>query len=232
MAKKVLVLGQSGTGKSRAAVTLDPKTTFLISPDMKGLPMKGSDNYYQTVTNENNKIDLKQTNFYKTRDPKIVLQLLKAISDGKPEITTVIIDTLTMLMFGEFMNTIKEKGFEKFNNTAAEIWRILNEIDNLRTDLTVIVTGYLDTAYDDQNVLRSSCRIPAGKILKEKVSIEELFDVVLYTEVIVESDEIKYYFITQNNGRNTCKSPEAMFDALRIPNDYNLVINKIKEYYT
>jgi len=97
MARKVLVLGNSGTGKSRAAVNLDPKATFIISPDMKGLLVKGSADNYKTILKENGKLDLDKSNLYKTRDPKLVLQLLKAISANRPDITTVFIDTITML---------------------------------------------------------------------------------------------------------------------------------------
>ena len=41
----------------------------------------------------------------------------------------------------------------------------------------------------------------------------------------------KYYFSTQNNGRDTCKSPKGMFDELEIPNDLAYVDAKICEYY-
>jgi len=40
-----------------------------------------------------------------------------------------------------------------------------------------------------------------------------------------------YYFRTQNNGNDTCKSPKGMFDELRIPNDLNYVIQKSNEYF-
>lgn len=231
MVYKALILGDSGTGKSRAMKSLDPNKTFLISPDMKTIPIKGANSIYKTVLKDNDKIDLEKTNYYKTRNPKTVLQLLKAVSDKRPDIEVIVIDTITMLMFGEFMRTIKEKGFEKFNNLADDIWDILKEIDNLRDNLSVIVIGHTDIAYDDMGVLRRSSRIPSGKILKEKISLEEVFDVVLYTDVNADSDGREYFFHTQNNGKNTCKSPEGMFEEDKIPNDYSIVIEKMKQYY-
>lgn len=40
MARKVLIMGQPGTGKSTGIATLDPTKTFVICPDEKDLPSK------------------------------------------------------------------------------------------------------------------------------------------------------------------------------------------------
>ena len=37
----VSILGQSGSGKTTSLRTLDPKTTFIIDCDGKGLPWRG-----------------------------------------------------------------------------------------------------------------------------------------------------------------------------------------------
>ena len=39
-ARKVLVLGNPGTGKSTAISTLDPSSTFIINCDEKDLPIR------------------------------------------------------------------------------------------------------------------------------------------------------------------------------------------------
>ena len=62
------------------------------------------------------------------------------------------------------------------------------------------------------------------------VTLEGLFTIVLFTEVVKGDNGMKYYFTTQNNGVNTAKSPMDMFEETRIPNDLGLVIDKIKEY--
>jgi hypothetical protein len=41
-----------------------------------------------------------------------------------------------------------------------------------------------------------------------------------------------YRFITQNNGRNTCKSPMGLFEDDTIPNDLAAVDAAITEYYS
>ena len=230
MANKLLVLGTSGTGKSYAARTLDPKTTFIISPDKKALPLKGWRTNYITTYKSDGKVDLAKTNFYRTNDPRVITQLLQAISDTKLETKTIIIDTITLMLVDQFMKTAKEKGYEKFTDMALDAYRILDMIDTLRDDLTVIVIGHIEDSYDSDGVLRSSFRVPSGKILKEKLTVEELFTTVLYTEVVMEDGTPKYSFLTQNNGKNTCKSPNGMFNAPKISNDYKFVIEKVQEY--
>lgn len=46
-----------------------------------------------------------------------------------------------------------------------------------------------------------------------------------------EKENSNYFFTTQNNGSNTCKSPEDMFSDFRIDNDLRYVDNAICDYY-
>ena len=66
-----------------------------------------------------------------------------------------------------------------------------------------------------------------GKLLREKITIEGLFTIVLRTGV----NEGKYYFYTQNSGKDTVKSPMGMFPAYAIDNDLNYVADKIRNFY-
>ena len=230
MANKILVLGQPGTGKTSAAKNLDPKETFIICPDEKALPFKGWKKNYETNFKEDGKLDLTKTNFYRTTSPQVVRSLVKAISDTKPEIKVIIIDTITALMISELMKRIGEKGYDKFNDFASDTYSIVKMMDALREDLTVIIIAHVDENYDSDGTLRVSFMVPGGKLLKDKIKVESMFTTVLYTEVEMKDNEPHYHFLTQNNGKNSCKSPEGMFDDLRIDNDYSYVLRKIKEY--
>lgn len=44
-------------------------------------------------------------------------------------------------------------------------------------------------------------------------------------------NEGKYYFYTQNSGKDTVKSPMGMFPAYAIDNDLNYVADKIRNFY-
>ncbi|HSH50589.1 MAG TPA: AAA family ATPase [Bacteroidales bacterium] len=230
MANKVLVLGEPGTGKTSSLGTLDPSSTFIICPDEKSLPFKGWRNLYKTVTKEDKKLDLQKTNFYKTTSPRVILSLMKTISDEMPHIKTIVIDTLTSMQIAEYMDKLKEKGFEKFTEMAADTYNILKYIDKLRADLTVVVMAHVENNYDSDGVLRTSFKVPGGKLIGQNIKVEGMFTIVLYTEVTMENNIPQYHFVTQNNGKNTCKSPKDMFDSIRIPNDMDYVIKRINEY--
>lgn len=232
MARKILVLGQPGTGKSTGIATLNPAETFIICPDEKDLPFKGWKTKYKTTFTTDSKLDLSNTNFFKTTKPSIVLSLLNKIATDLKHIKVVVLDTITLMMVSEFMDKMKEKGFEKYSDMAMDTYNVLKAIDGLRDDLTVIVIAHVENAYDSDGVLRTSFMVPGGKLVGEKIKVEGMFTVVLYSEVIMEDGKPKYYFVTQNNGKNTCKSPAGMFDTLKIPNDYSLVIEQIKKFET
>jgi len=230
MANKILVLGQPGSGKTTSAKNLDPKSTFIICPDEKALPFRGWKNNYKTIIGENGKVDIANTNFYRTTSPQIVKTLLRTISENKPEIKVVVIDTITSMMISELMKRIGEKGYEKFNDFAYDVYSTIKMIDSLREDLTVIIVAHVEENYDAEGALRVSFMVPGGKLLKEKIKIDGMFTTVLYTEVEVKDSIPTYYFLTQNNGKNSCKSPEGMFTEMRIPNDIKLVLDRIREY--
>ena len=61
---------------------------------------------------------------------------------------------------------------------------------------------------------------------KEKKILE-----TIATAVPKMSEFDKYYFYTQNSGKDTVKSPLGMFQNYAIDNDLNYVYDKIKNYY-
>lgn len=230
MANKLLILGHPGTGKTSSARALDPKSTFIICPDEKALPFRGWKKNYKTSYDSEGKLDLANTNLFHTTNANAVKQLLKLISDNKPETKVVLIDTITSLMISEVMKRMGEKGFDKFNDFALDVYSIIKMIDGLRKDLTVIVVAHVEENYDAEGVLRVSFMVPGGKLLKEKIKVDGMFTTVLYTEVEMKDNKPAYYFLTQNNGKNSCKTPEGMFDEMRVPNDLNVILNRIREY--
>lgn len=230
MAVPILIMGEPGTGKTVSIRDLDPQTTFVIATDRKPLPLPKASSKYKMITKPDGKIDLQQSNYFETVDPNVVKALLTKISNTMPHIKTVVIDTLTSIMVHEYMTRFKEKGYDKFSDMALDTYEIITMIRDLREDLYVVVVSHTENNYDSDGVLRTSFKVPGGKLIGQNIKPEAYFHMILYTEVLMNNGVPEYYFRTQNNGKDTCRSPMGLFDSPRIPNDLADVFTKYKEY--
>lgn len=231
MATKILVLGDPGTGKTTAAETLNPAEVFFICSDKKGLPFKGWKNQYKTIYDSTNKVDLSKSNYYSTSSPTDIKYLLNTINDSKPEIKVIIIDTITAIMEDSYMAKAKEPGFGKFTDLALDVFNIFTTyVDQLREDLTVIILSHTEDNYDAEGTLKSTFKVVGGKLIGQNIKPEARFNIVLHSEVVMANDKPNYFFLTQNNGKKVARSPKGMFTELKIANDYQKIIETIKEY--
>ena len=98
MSKLICVMGESGSGKTTAMRTLDPKTTYYIDCDGKGLAWKG----WRSQYNEENK------NFAFTRDIPKIEGLIVNISQKKVSTKTIVVDTLNTCMVDKEVKGMKE----------------------------------------------------------------------------------------------------------------------------
>jgi hypothetical protein len=126
-------------------------------------------------------------------------------------------------MCNEFMRRATEKGYDKFTEIAQNFWSlVVQEVNNLPAD--VIVYLLCHTATDENGVEKMKT---IGKLVDEKITPEGLFTIVLKTAV----SDGNYAFVTQNNCKDTVKSPEGMFTSYAINNDLKYVDEKIRNYY-
>ena len=229
MANKILIEGKSGTGKSFAARNLDPKTTFIICADKKALPFQGwKKNYIEKYDEKGNLTQ--DSNFIRTNDFAQMERYLKLVNEYKKEVRVIIIDTISMAMNNAFMARAKETGWDKYTEMALQIYNFINMLDGLRDDLTIIVCSQVEVS-DSLGVEKRTFQVPAGKIMKEKITVPSMFTVVLETVVrFNDSQEAEYLFLTQNDGNNDAKSPAGMFPEKYIANDYKLVLDCIDKY--
>ena len=201
MAIPVLILGQSGTGKSYSMKNFNEDEICLISVQKSLLP------------------------FRKKFDEMVVTdsytKIIEAIKGTDKKV--IVIDDTQYLMCNEFMRRATEKGFDKFTEIAQNFWSlVVQEVNNLADDVIVYLLCHTST---DENGVEKMKTI--GKLVDEKITPEGLFTIVLKTAV----SDGQYYFITQNNGKDTVKSPEDMFSTYAINNDLKYVDEKIRNYY-
>ncbi len=228
MANLVLVMGESGTGKSTSIQNLNPAETFIFSILDKPLPFRGYKNNYRKiekkdkVTAENTDSVEPPKNMYVTDSSESIVRTLIHISSSKPYIKNIIIDDFQYLMSNEFMRRAKERGFDKFTEIAQSAWNSIFTANQCRDDLDIFILTH--TEYDSSGVYK--CKT-IGKMLDEKIVLEGMFTVVLHSVVT----DCKYKFITQHDGCHIAKSPRGMFDDLLIENDLAYVKSKMKQYY-
>lgn len=93
-------------------------------------------------------------------------------------------------------------------------------------DRYAILTGHTET-YKEGSETR--IRLKTLGNLANKMQIEGKLEQVFYANVEKDGDDLNYILETQNNGHNTARSPMGLFEG-KIENDYNFIIEKLKNY--
>ena len=149
--------------------------------------------------------------------------ILKRLKEYSTKYKSIVVDDFQYLMANEFMRRSTERGFDKFTDIARHAWDIADAVSKLPQDVIVYIMCHLDT---DGNTGAEKIKT-IGKLLDEKICLEGMSTIVLKTNVT----DGQYYFITQNNGKDTTKSPAGMFPAYAIDNDLHYVDQKIRSWY-
>lgn len=235
MANIILVIGESGSGKSSSTRNLDPAETFLVNFADKELPFKGAAKKYQPVTKDNPQGNTLRLKIPGTREAvqsnqSVLLRTFEYVDQKRPEIKTVVMDDAQYFMAFEFMSRAKDKGYEKFTELANNLFQMVRHAKSLRDDLTVVFLWHeqevqkgMDTFYKAKTI---------GKLFDEKVTLEGLFTVVLRAVCDPEEREEDegYCFLTKDLN-STTKTPLGMFEESHIPNDLKFVLAKVHAYY-
>ena len=219
--KLVGIVGQTGTGKSTAIKHLNPEETYIINVAKKELPFKGSEKLY----------NVEKKNYKEIDDANEISRLLKTISEKAPHIKNIILEDSNYVMGFTMLEKATEKGYEKFSIMAKDTVTMIRTAKQLRDDLTVFYFSHPDTVEDSGEIIGYKMKT-SGKLIDSQINLEGLFTVVLYTNVEERKDgTVEYSFITNRYKKYPAKSPDGMFEELKVPNDLQLVVNTINEYY-
>lgn len=219
--KLIGVVGETGTGKSTAIKYLDPKETYIINVAKKELPFKGSGKLYNTDNKNYKEID----------DPVEVTRLLRVISDKAPHIKNIVIEDSNYLMGFRMVEKATETGFTKFSVMAKDMVDMFRTARGLRDDLCVFYYSHPETIEDAGEIVGYKIKT-AGKLIDNQVLLEGLLTVCLYTHVEEGKDgNVEYSFLTNRYRKKPAKSPDGMFDTTKVPNNLQLVKEKVIEYY-
>lgn len=149
----VLILGESGSGKSTSIRNFDPGEVGIFNVASKPLP-------------------------FRKKIPKLdgatYQQILSSLANHK--LKRYVIDDSQYLICFEFFAHAKEKGYDKFTDMALNFYNLIQfVIHRTPPDVIVYFLHHVDTTADGK--LRAKT---AGKMLDEKLTVEGLFAIVLY----------------------------------------------------
>lgn len=209
------IMGESGSGKTTSFRNLDPKTTFYLDCDKKGLSWKGWREQY----NEKNE------NYAANDNKDSVYAALVAVNTSAKfkHIKVAIVDTLNGIMVADEMRRMKEKNYDKWADLAQAVYNIIDYALTCRPDLTIIFTAHTQTDHDDNGYMFTRIKTSGKKL--DKIVLESKFPVVLYAK----AKDGEYVFETHANN-STAKTPLGAFEADEIPNDIVPVLAALKDY--
>ena len=147
----VLIIGQSGSGKSTSMRNFEEKELGVINVLGKPLPFKNS----LKMANTDNYEEIKQI-----------------IANAKTP--AIVVDDSNYLITNEFMRTSKDTGFQKYNDMGNHFWDLVNYTKDLEGNKIVYFFMHSETTEDGRVIPKT-----IGKMLNEKVCIEGMFTIVL-----------------------------------------------------
>lgn len=223
MARIALILGESGSGKSRSTKNLPPDETFIVTGGIQDLPYK---NPYKPLTKKNTK-----GNFLRTEKLTEAAKAIKWVVDNRPEVKYIVIDDNQYFSMFTYVNRAYERDYySKFVDIGVELVQFAKFLKNLRDDITVFLLNHVETGTSAMGNEQIQAKT-LGKFVKEKITYEGLFQPVLLCDKETEGEDTVHFFWTKLAG-SVVKAPEDMFDGQKIPNDLKLVADAMDEYYS
>jgi hypothetical protein len=222
MASKLVgIVGETSTGKSTSLKHLNPDETYIINVAKKELPFKGSEKMYNT----------EKKNYKEVDDALEIARLLKTISDKATHIKNIVIEDSNYIMGFNMVAKATETGYQKFSLMAKDMVDLFRQARMLREDIIVFYFTHPEVIEDSGEIIGYKMKT-AGKLIDNQVLLEGLLTVCLYTFVEEQKDgTANYNFVTNRFRKFPAKSPNGMFDEIKIPNNLQLVVDKVNEYY-
>ena len=177
----VLVLGETGSGKTYSIKNFDTDEVGIFSVEKNRLPFKKAFKVAKNATYQ---------------------QITKVLSE--PQLKKYVIDDSQYLMVNEFFDRAKDTGYQKYTDIGLHFRNLVHHINqNLPDD---VIVYFLHHTEIDSNTGKTKAKT-VGKMLDNYLTVEGCFNIVL--QAVAEGSE--HYFVTQSDGSNTAKSPEDMF---------------------
>lgn len=182
MGLPVLIMGESGTGKTYSIKNFKKGEALVFSVEKGRLPFKSDLEVIKNATYTDLGTELKA-----------------------PKYKRYVIDDSQYLLVNEMFDRVNESGYKKWTDIALRFRNLIHYINSSLPDDVIVY--FLHHTEFDANSGRTKAKT-VGKLLDNQLTVEGCFDVVLMTQI--ENGE--HIFVTQSDGFTTCKSPEDMFE--------------------
>lgn len=202
MGLPVLVMGESGAGKTYSLKNFSPEEISIFSVEKSRLPFQ-------------KKLPVL---------PHAKYQDIAKVLKGDLKKKSYAIDDSQYLLVNEMFDGFNDEQnkYTLYQKIALNFRNLVHFI-NMSLPDDVIVYFLHHTETDENGRVKAKT---VGKSLDKYLTVEGCFDIVL--RAIKDTDG--YFFETQSDGFSTAKSPEGMFEK-RIPNDLKMVDETIRNYY-
>lgn len=147
----VLLIGQSGSGKSTSLRNFKGEEVAVVNVLGKPLPFKS---------------DIKAG---KCDNYNVIIEAIK-----KTNKKTIVIDDAGYLITNEFMSQASVKGFDKYNTMANNFFNFINAIKNIEGGKTVYIVMHEDNTEEGETKPKT-----IGKLLDDKVNLQGMFTICI-----------------------------------------------------
>lgn len=182
MGVPVLILGETGSGKTFSIKNFDVNEVGIFSVEKNRLPFK------------------KDFKVAKHATYQVINKVL-----SEPKLKKYVIDDSQYLLVNELFDRAKDTGYGKFTDMALNFRNLIHYINHQLPEDVIVY--FLHHTEMDSNTGKIKAKT-VGKMLDQNLTVEGCFDIVLLATV--EGQE--HYFVTQSDGYTTAKSPEGMFE--------------------
>ncbi|MGX9313660.1 ATP-binding protein [Pantoea ananatis] len=208
MGTPVLILGDSGAGKSYSLRNFNPDDCLLIQCIPKMLPFrhKGTWKVHGKLDEGGNP---QRGNVFRTDDWVDIEDKIQRMVLSKNR-RVLIIDDFQVVMQHENMLRAYQTGYTKFTEMCDHVWQIIKAATELPDDIRVYFLAHTE---ESEGKVRMKT---IGKMLNEKLTPEGYFSVVLRA---IKKDG-KHVFLIKGDDNDTAKAPPDLFpDQTEMEND-------------
>lgn len=220
MGTPVLILGDSGAGKSYSLRNFTPDEVILLQCIPKMLPFRATG--WKLNGKELPDGSVQRGNIIRFDAWVAVLDSINRMVLSKTR-RVLVIDDFQVVMQHENMMRAYQTGYQKFTEMADHVWQIIMAATRLPDDFRVYFLAHTEES-DGKIRMKTT-----GKMLNEKLTPEGYFSIVLRA---IKKDG-KHVFLIKGDDNDTAKAPPDLFPGLtEMDNDLKAVDVAITEFMT